>query len=131
MNGAHDAAARRWCDRGQMANLRFAGAQLHRHAPRWSLVLGVDIGPAQVALCLIDLKLARAHARSGAARLNCQRRVRRAPAGGNEIMIPDLPFREVWAVDFEFAAPDGERPKPICLVARELKMGRTRSSMGG
>ena len=39
-------------------------------------------------------------------------------------MIPDLPFREVWAVDFEFAAPDGERPKPICLVARELKMGR-------
>ena len=39
-------------------------------------------------------------------------------------MIPDLPFREVWAVDFEFAAPDGERPKPICLVARELRMGR-------
>ena len=41
------------------------------------------------------------------------------------MMIADLPFREVWAADFEFAAPDGERPKPICLVARELKTGRT------
>ena len=41
------------------------------------------------------------------------------------MMIADLPFREVWAVDFEFSAPDGERPKPICLVARELKTGRT------
>ena len=28
-------------------------------ATRWSLVLGVDVSPAQVALCLIDLKLAR------------------------------------------------------------------------
>ncbi len=34
-------------------------------------------------------------------------------------------FREVWAVDFEFCAPSGERPKPICLVARELGSGRT------
>ena len=41
------------------------------------------------------------------------------------MMIADLPFREVWAADFEFAAPGGERPKPICLVARELKTGRT------
>jgi hypothetical protein len=40
------------------------------------------------------------------------------------MMIADLPFREVWAVDFEFSVPDGERPKPICLVARELKTGR-------
>jgi hypothetical protein len=40
------------------------------------------------------------------------------------MMIADLPFREVWAVDFEFSAPDGERPKPICLVARELQTGR-------
>src|SRR5512132_1882746 len=39
-------------------------------------------------------------------------------------MIADLPFREVWAVDFEFSAPHRERPKPICLVARELKTGR-------
>ena len=28
-------------------------------AARWSLVLGIEISPAQVALCLIDLKLAR------------------------------------------------------------------------
>jgi Domain of unknown function (DUF6378) len=28
-------------------------------AARWSLVLGITITPAQVALCLIDLKLAR------------------------------------------------------------------------
>ena len=33
-------------------------------------------------------------------------------------------FREVWAVDFEFVAPPGERPTPVCLVARELKSGR-------
>ena len=29
-------------------------------------------------------------------------------------------FRQVWAVDFEFTAPDGERPSPVCVVAREL-----------
>ena len=34
-------------------------------------------------------------------------------------------FREVWLVDFEFSAPVGERPSPICLVARELRTGRT------
>lgn len=28
-------------------------------AKRWSLVLGIEVTPAQVALCLIDLKLAR------------------------------------------------------------------------
>lgn len=28
-------------------------------AARWSLVLGIDVTPAQVALCLIDLKIAR------------------------------------------------------------------------
>ena len=28
-------------------------------AARWSLVLGTEVTPAQVALCLIDLKLAR------------------------------------------------------------------------
>ena len=33
-------------------------------------------------------------------------------------------FREVWAVDFEFTARSGERPIPICLVARELQTGR-------
>jgi hypothetical protein len=33
-------------------------------------------------------------------------------------------FREVWLVDFEFTAPSGERPTPLCLVARELFSGR-------
>jgi hypothetical protein len=33
-------------------------------------------------------------------------------------------FREVWAVDFEFAAPPGERPTVVCLVAWELSTGR-------
>jgi len=35
-----------------------------------------------------------------------------------------LPFGEVWAVDFEFIAEDGERPDPVCMVARELRSGR-------
>lgn len=29
-------------------------------------------------------------------------------------------FPVVWLVDFEFSAPSGERPTPLCLVAREL-----------
>src|SRR5262245_11783875 len=32
-------------------------------------------------------------------------------------------FHEVWAVDFEFNAPPGERPSPLCVVARELRTG--------
>ena len=39
-------------------------------------------------------------------------------------MLDSLPYREVWAVDFEFTAPLGERPTPICMVARE-RSGRT------
>ena len=34
-------------------------------------------------------------------------------------------FREIWLADFEFSAPPGERPHPICLVAREWSSGRT------
>jgi hypothetical protein len=33
-------------------------------------------------------------------------------------------FREVVIADFEFAAGPGERPVPVCLVARELHSGR-------
>src|SRR5262245_34342676 len=33
-------------------------------------------------------------------------------------------YREIWLVDFEFFAPPGERPVPLCLVARELRSGR-------
>jgi hypothetical protein len=32
-------------------------------------------------------------------------------------------FRQVWAVDFEFHAPPGERPAPLCCVAREMRSG--------
>jgi len=33
-------------------------------------------------------------------------------------------YREVWAADFEFFAPPGERPLPLCVVARELLTGQ-------
>jgi hypothetical protein len=32
-------------------------------------------------------------------------------------------FRQVWAVDFEFCAGPGEKPAPLCVVARELRKG--------
>jgi hypothetical protein len=34
------------------------------------------------------------------------------------------PYREIWAVDFEFLAGAGERPVPVCLCARELRSSR-------
>jgi DNA polymerase I len=34
------------------------------------------------------------------------------------------PFREIILADFEFSALPGERPRPVCLVARELCSGR-------
>jgi DNA polymerase I len=39
-------------------------------------------------------------------------------------MFDELPFREIWAVDFEFGSETGENPTPVCLVAWELKGGR-------
>ena len=33
-------------------------------------------------------------------------------------------FESVWLVDFEFHQPDGDRPTPICMVAREYRSGR-------
>jgi DNA polymerase I len=35
-----------------------------------------------------------------------------------------LPFKEIWAADFEFGSQPGENPDPVCLVAWELKSGR-------
>jgi DNA polymerase I len=32
---------------------------------------------------------------------------------------------EIWCVDFEFIARPGELPDVVCLVAHELKSGRT------
>ncbi len=34
-------------------------------------------------------------------------------------------FKDVWFADFEFRAPDGERPEPHCMVAREFRSERT------
>ncbi len=33
-------------------------------------------------------------------------------------------FNEVWVIDFEFYAPSGECPRPICMVGREFFSGR-------
>ena len=41
------------------------------------------------------------------------------------MIIGDRTFGEVWAVDFEYAAPDGEPPVPLCMVARRIEDGRT------
>jgi DNA polymerase I len=46
-------------------------------------------------------------------------------------MKPNLRrFGEIWAADFEFTEPPGERPTPICLVAWELRSGK-RSRLWG
>jgi DNA polymerase I len=36
----------------------------------------------------------------------------------------NLPFSEIWACDFEYRAPPGERPRLVCMCARELRSGR-------
>jgi DNA polymerase I len=38
--------------------------------------------------------------------------------------VIDLPFPEIWGCDFEYRAPPGERPHPVCMCARELRSGR-------
>jgi DNA polymerase I len=39
--------------------------------------------------------------------------------------LNELPFEEIWFVDFEFVSRHGERPDPVCLGARELCSGQT------
>jgi DNA polymerase-1 len=39
-------------------------------------------------------------------------------------MLGRLPFGELWAIDFEYRAVPGDRPIPVCLVAKELRTGR-------
>lgn len=34
-------------------------------------------------------------------------------------------YAEVWFIDTEFRAPDGERQTPVCLVGYELRSRRT------
>jgi DNA polymerase I len=43
---------------------------------------------------------------------------------GDRKILNQLPFDEIWAVDFEFGAEAGENPEPVCLVAWELRSGR-------
>lgn len=38
--------------------------------------------------------------------------------------LDDLPFDEIWAVDFEFYGAGGNPPTPVCIVAKELRSGR-------
>jgi hypothetical protein len=45
--------------------------------------------------------------------------------GGALRVLQGAGYREIWAVDTEFGAPAGERPEPVCLVAKELITGRT------
>ena len=40
----------------------------------------------------------------------------------SKTLLPE--FESVWACDFEFQPRPGELPRPICMVARELKSGR-------
>ena len=40
-------------------------------------------------------------------------------------MTSDLPFAQVWLVDFEFIAEAGEHPDVVCLVATEWRTGQT------
>ena len=46
--------------------------------------------------------------------------------------MPDRlsPFKQIWLVDFEFCQPEGERPEPICMVAREFRSGQLIRLMG-
>lgn len=36
-----------------------------------------------------------------------------------------IPFRQIWCVDFEFQTGGGNRPQPICMVAKEITSGQT------
>jgi DNA polymerase-1 len=44
--------------------------------------------------------------------------------------VGSVEFREVVVLDFEFAAPAGERLKPVCAVASELVSGRVHRLFG-
>lgn len=37
--------------------------------------------------------------------------------------LAKLPYRKIWAVDFEFIAAGGNCPDPVCMVAMELRSG--------
>jgi DNA polymerase I len=39
-------------------------------------------------------------------------------------MLGALPYKAIVAADFEFGGRDGNRPRPVCMVAKELRSGR-------
>ncbi len=41
----------------------------------------------------------------------------------NTALLSGLSFSSIWAIDFEFNGDVGERPSPVCMVARELLSG--------
>jgi hypothetical protein len=47
-----------------------------------------------------------------------------APAEGARLSLANLPFREIWGCDFEYQAPPGEKPRPVCMCAREFRTGQ-------
>jgi DNA polymerase-1 len=57
-----------------------------------------------------------------------ERTISPSDSGSSGVIAADglgvLPFQQVWLVDFEFRAPAGENPEPVCLVAWELRSGR-------
>ena len=64
-------------------------------AARWSITLGHPVTPAQVVLCLIDLKLTRLASRSEAPGLGLRpRRLRRGAAGGQRCSRLTWPAQE-------------------------------------
>jgi hypothetical protein len=40
------------------------------------------------------------------------------------VSLAALPFKEIWACDFEYRAMPGERPWTVCMCAKELRSGR-------
>ncbi len=39
-------------------------------------------------------------------------------------LLSRLPYREIWAADFEYVAHGGDRLEPVCMIAKELRTGR-------
>ncbi len=37
--------------------------------------------------------------------------------------VSSLPFRKIYAIDFEYCGPDGEIPKIVCMVIEDLRSG--------
>ena len=50
---------------------------------------------------------------------------RTAITAGRSVIDSLRHYREIVLVDFEFRAPPGEQPSPICMVAREYRTSRT------